>query len=184
MIAALAAAELAEERDRCAGSGVHRHQRQAQPPTRPADACELARRAPVVRGENDAERRDDNVERRVAVRQGLRIGDVETDVEILLRRTGAGPFDPVFGHVDSRHTRTRARCEQREASGSCPDVEHKFAGSRVDQLDECCLRPHIPSLETLPRPRRARHLLRFGDAILHASTRILSHTAPAYQGVS
>ena len=56
----------------------------------------------MVRREDDAETRDNDVEVVVLVRQTLRVTNIEPDVESFLRRTGAGSFDAVLRDVDSR----------------------------------------------------------------------------------
>jgi hypothetical protein len=157
MIASVAAAELAENRERLTGARVHRHESQAQPTAGTADARKLARGAPLVGREDDAERRNDDVEGRVRVGQGLCVADVEPDVEIRLGRTGSRAFDPILRDVDSRHTRAGARREQREAAGSCSDIENGFTGLRIDQFQKERLRPHVPSFKPLPSPRRTAH---------------------------
>ena len=99
-------------------------------------AQQLAGRADVVGREHDAERRQRDVEARIREGQGLGVGDLERDVEVL----GAGALASLVeqgGHVvRGGHLREAARGGQRGVAVAGGHVEHALAGAQVHGLGE------------------------------------------------
>ena len=150
MVAAVVVPELSEDRHSLGRAGVRRHQRETQPTAGFADTRELACRLSLVCREDDTEGRQDDVEGSIRVWQGLRIANVETDIEALVLSTGPSTLDAILGDVDPCYGRTGVRGQQRKPPGSRTDVKDGLVATRPDELDEGCLRTDVPAFETLP----------------------------------
>jgi hypothetical protein len=108
--------------------------RQAESAARPADARELARDGLVVRGEDGAEARGDDVEGRVLVGQVLGVALVPADGERV--RFGARLLEQRRGDVDADDLRARPRSADRDRAASGRDVEPALGRPRLESRDK------------------------------------------------
>ena len=90
----------------------------------------------VVGGEHHADGGQDEVERRVAVRQVLGVGLGELDVEVLGRGAATGDLEQLGDVVDAGGHRGAAGGGQGDVAGAGGDVEDPRAGHHADVVDE------------------------------------------------
>ena len=107
---------------------------QAEAATAPADACELVRDGLVVRREDGAEARGDDVEGGVPIGQVLRVAFVPPDREP--GRVRARLLEERRRDVDADDLRARPGGPNRDRARPRPDVEPALARPRLEPRDE------------------------------------------------
>src|ERR1043166_10094163 len=102
--------------------------RQPQSAPRLADARELTCRRLLVRGEDDREAGDDDIEARAAEAKRLRIAELPGDQ--LGTGLAAGDVKQALGDVDAGGVSARPRGAKRDLAGAGADVETTLTGRR------------------------------------------------------
>ena len=118
--------------------------RQAEATAAPADPRELAGDGLVVRSEDGAEARRDDVEGRVLVGQVLRIAFVEADRQAIRVRTRL--LEERRRDVDADDLRTRPSGTDRNRSGAGGDVEPPLLVDRRQPLGDEAVVPAGPEV--------------------------------------
>ena len=165
-------------------------------------AARAARRGPARRrrsrgrGEDEAEVRDDDVERAVLVRQVLGVAELEAHVEPRPARLPRAPSRASARRCRSRSRRARPRGSDRDRAGARGEVEHPLAGARPRAAStsssrtgekRAARRSYVPCLDlaqtTAPASaqRQSAYFRVVGDLFSEAAGRRLDASAPLAQ---
>ena len=111
----------------------------------------------MIGREDHADRRRDDVEGRVGVRERLTVGDLERQLEPELARLLLRRLDERRGEIRPGHDRPRASGMERDVAGAAAEVEPVLALPRPEALDQGGVHLRDDLRDPLER-RRAPHL--------------------------
>ena len=133
----------------------------AQAPAGPADAGELRGRGFLVGREHDADRRADDVEARVLVRQALGVALVEAQGEPALGGPLPRGLDQHRREIDPGHVGAGLGGQEGGAAGPAADVEPPLPEAGAQALDGRPVHRAEIGLDALERPRAPHEALLF-----------------------
>ena len=90
----------------------------------------------MIGREDDADRRRDDVERRVGIVQRLAVGDLERQVEPELARLALRRLDQRRREIRAGDDRARAGGVERDVAGAAAEIEPVLAALRREALDQ------------------------------------------------
>jgi len=132
--------------------GIGEPEREAEAPTRPADASQLACDGPVVVGVHDPVSRRNDVEGPVGVREPLGVAHVESHVQALLGGQATRGLDQPGGQVLARDVPARACGAQRNGAGASGQIEPAVPRPRIEACDELVVhREEVALRDFVPR---------------------------------
>src|SRR5215218_9465928 len=144
---------LAERGHDCLVFGVRAPRDEAEATSRPADARELAGDGVMIRGEDDADGRGDDVEGRIFVRQVLAVADVKADCVPLLGCHAPRRLDEPRREVESDDVGASAGGADGDGARAGRDVEPALPGTGGKLLDEVVMQGREGLGDALPRSR-------------------------------